>query len=163
MSDWRDGIREGLLQSFKPRLAEDTRCSICGKQGLPLAFHAVEYYQDDREPLPDGFVPMSQSSYGNFGTIRGSFPVCVKCAPPCALCGLPRYSDSLVKFLRGLESRFNEKVHWGNGLCEHFHITDFIKRLFGDETQTYLAQMKRTRDAGQKEMNKVFDSMFGSK
>ncbi len=163
MSDWRDEMRESLLKSYKPRIDDNALCAICGSKGIPLSFNAVEYYQDDTGTLPKGFFPMSQTSYGDFGTIRGSFPVCTKCAPTCAMCGLPRHSDVLVKFLRGLEVQFEDNVHWGCGLCNHFHITDFIKRLLGDETQIYLAKMRHARDDDQRKLSGVFDAIVGKK
>lgn len=115
-----------LYQSYLHRASADNHCVICGATGTPLAFHVLEKsYYDGANPAA-GFVAMS----GNSGRLRGSFPVCNRCSPPCRKCKLP------VPVERVFELGITELgAHCGCGVCEHIHLGFFFnvlrKRLFG--------------------------------
>ena len=81
----RNTMAKMLHDSYLHKQHNDLYCSLCGKKGGKLALHVIEYTQDRNAPLPKYFVPMSSSG----GRIRGSFPVCDECCPPCKKCNLP--------------------------------------------------------------------------
>jgi hypothetical protein len=125
------GIRSALIKSYRPRNESGVSCACCSRQGVLLSFHAIEYYQDEALPLPKSFVPMSQSR----GSIRGSFPICIICAPPCRKCGLPKDTETLLEFYDALDkSDIPGQIVGGNGRCKHLHASLFlhalIKRIF---------------------------------
>ena len=122
-SDWRGTIANALNESYKHRELRDVACALCGSRSKPLALHVISYAQDETAPLPPGFVPQSASR----GTIRGAFPVCSTCAPPCAKCQLPIVTASVKAGFQRLYDTLDSEdspVMWGNGRCEHL-------RLFG--------------------------------
>ena len=126
-----DSVRSGLLRSYRPKKADGVGCACCGKHGVLLSFHAIDYYQEEGRSLPRGFVSMSQSR----GVIRGCFPICTKCAPTCRKCGLPKDSETLLEFFQALSrSGLPGQVVGGNGRCEHMHASLFfhalVKRVF---------------------------------
>ena len=84
-SDQRSLLREALLESYLHRKVDGCACAICGAQGRSLAFHVLEKSIKNTDSTPDGFVSMSIT----MGYVKGSFPVCSKCAPPCSSCKLP--------------------------------------------------------------------------
>jgi hypothetical protein len=124
MSDFRIKIRNALLESYKHKNAKEYCCSICGCTNLPLAFHVIEETFDESTKLPKGFVPMSASR----GRIRGSYPICTSCSPPCKKCNLPIENETVMEFANKLKSPS------GIGVCNHMHLSvllsAIIKRLF---------------------------------
>lgn len=125
LGNLKQQLREQLLQSYRHKLAEGVACSMCGATGVPLAFNVIEKSIDVGEPTPKGFVPMSSSR----GRVRGSFPVCITCAPPCKRCGLPRLSDRLMEFAHATGAPL------GSGACEHIQwgalLLGLFRRAFG--------------------------------
>lgn len=124
-NDPRQAIRDALLQSYLHRNAEGCVCALCGAQDRQLAFHLLEMSIIESEPLPSGFVPMAHSR----GCVRGSFPVCDKCAPPCKSCHLPIRTPAVGTYCGAAHARL------GLGYCrEHMHwrylLAALIKKLF---------------------------------
>lgn len=120
-----EGLRTELRKSFMHRMAADCSCAICGNKSNPLAFHILENSFAESAALPMGFIPMSKS----MGHVRGSFPICTACAPPCAKCSLPIPTEKALEFGYKSSSRV------GNGVCQHFLATGFaialLKRSLG--------------------------------
>lgn len=111
--DPRAAIRESLLQSYKHRIEDGCKCAICGATDTPLAFHVLEKSIKEGELAPTGFVPMSAS----MGYVRGSFPLCKKCAPPCSSCKLPIDSPVARRFGQSVQAKLGvghcrEHIHW---------------------------------------------------
>lgn len=119
-----EALREGLIQSYKPKAIPEVRCAICGSERRPVSLHVLEYYSDSRIPTPPTFVPMSQSG----GTSRGSIPICTSCAAPCGKCGLPIATQWHRKLGTLLQSRSpGVTVRTGQGYCRHVHpLSDLI-------------------------------------
>ena len=121
MSDFRGQLRQGLLDSYKHRVADGNACAKCGKTDAPLAFHVLEASFNEGEALPQSFVSMSSSN----GRIRGSYPICSSCAPPCKKCQVPVPTEKVLEF----GSKLNAQT--GNGLCgEHIYFGLFFLALF---------------------------------
>lgn len=124
MSSLKDQLRQGLLDSYKHRIDKDCSCAICGKTKVPLAFHVLEAEFNEGVTLSRGFVPMSASR----GRIRGSYPLCDSCAPPCRKCNLPIPTE------RVLDYGHNIGASNGNGICQHIKFGQFFlaitKRIF---------------------------------
>lgn len=134
MGDFRDELRQGLLDSHKHRIEKECSCSICGKANIPLAFHVLEASFDEGSTLPTSFVPMSASR----GRIRGSYPICNFCAPACKKCQLPVPTEKVM------EQGHKLNANTGNGICQHLQMgllfSAVFKRLFkigrfGNKTQ----------------------------
>ncbi len=125
MRDFRDKLRQGLLESYKHRTIDACHCSLCGKANTPLAFHMLEASFDEGAKLPTSFVPMSASR----GRIRGSYPICNSCAPACKKCQLPVPTEKVMEHGHKLNA------NTGNGICQHIQIgllfSAVFKRLFG--------------------------------
>lgn len=125
MSNLREDLRQGLIASYKHRPADRASCALCGDRSRPLAFHILEASFNEGSSTPSGFVPMSAS----MGRLRGSFPICSKCAPPCKKCGLPIPTEKV------LELGYKLKTSTGNGTCQDIQfglfVTAIFKRLFG--------------------------------
>jgi hypothetical protein len=124
-SDPRNAIREALRESYLHRKAQDCVCAICGSSDRELAFHVLEKSVQEGADLPDGFVPMSVS----MGFVKGSFPVCSKCAPPCSSCKLPIDSPVARRFGVSVDARL------GVGYCrDHIHwryvLPALVSKLF---------------------------------
>ena len=115
-----DGLRAELLKSYMHRMATDCSCSTCGNNTRPLAFHILEKSFPQDTALPASFVPMSKS----MGQVRGAFPICTACVPPCTKCNLPIPTE------RVLEYGHKESSRVGNGVCRHFRATGFLSALF---------------------------------
>jgi hypothetical protein len=150
-----EGIREELLKSFKHRSTNDQCCAICGATEKPLAFHVLQYAQSEQENLPDAFVPMSASR----GTIRGCFPVCDTCAPPCRKCGLPIVTKRVRVFYNRTCANLPKKTHsllYGNGVCKT-HLHPML--IFGDLFSSGLVKIKKKPLAGKKELAVPTDSI----
>jgi len=124
MSDLREQLRQGLIDSFKHRIENGCACALCGNTALPLAFHMLEASFNDGAELPDNFVPMSSS----MGRTRGSYPICNSCAPACKKCQLPIPTEKVLE----LGHELNAKT--GNGICQDIQIgllfSALLKRLF---------------------------------
>jgi len=124
MSDFRDQLRQGLLDSYKHLIEKDCACAICGKSNAPLAFHMLEASFNEGDKLPEPFVPMSSSR----GRVRGSYPICSSCAPACKKCQLPIPTENVMEL--------GHKLHanTGNGICQHVQMgllfSAIFKRLF---------------------------------
>lgn len=126
MSDLREQIRNELVESFKHRPSKDgASCALCGNASRPLAFHMLELSINEGTHPPNGFAPMSVSR----GRVRGSFPICNVCAPPCKQCQLPIPTEKVME----LGYRLSAKT--GNGICQHIQfgllLSALFKRLFG--------------------------------
>jgi hypothetical protein len=124
MNELKDTLRQGLLESFKPRISEDSACALCGKTNAPLAFHMLESSYNEGDNLPKSFVPMSASR----GRVRGSFPICTSCAPACKKCQLPIPTEKVLELGHMLHAKT------GNGICQHVQMkllfSVMLKRLF---------------------------------
>ena len=122
-----EALREGLIQSYKPKAISEVRCAICASERRPVSLHVLEYYSDSRIPTPPTFVPLSQGG----GTSRGSIPICTSCAVPCGKCGLPIATQWHRKLGTLLELRSpGVTVRTGQGYCRHRHLLlDFISIL----------------------------------
>jgi hypothetical protein len=124
MSDFRDQLRQSLLDSYKHKIEKDCACAMCGKTNTPLAFHMLEASFNEGEKLPKSFVPMSSSR----GRVRGSYPICSSCAPACKKCQLPIPTEKIM------ELRMTLHAKTANGICQHVHMgllfCAIFKRLF---------------------------------
>jgi hypothetical protein len=111
-----------LLESYLHRHVNDCACAMCGRRGVPLAFHVIEKSVSDQTgksadmPFEQGFEPFA-SMLSSTGYIRGSFPLCAACAPPCSKCQLPTDPPSVHKFAISVQGKIglgvcNEHLHW---------------------------------------------------
>ena len=121
-------MRDLLLQSYLHKPAADCACSMCGLKGKPLAFHVIEqsFDPDDRAiPYDKGFVRFMPSGVlPPLNYIRGCFPLCTACAPPCKKCELPTDPLLVQKFASSVQSRI------GPGVCtEHIHWRYILEGL----------------------------------
>jgi hypothetical protein len=94
----------------------DETCAMCGSRERPLTMSVIRYVQDDRSPLPEGFVPQSAS----FGTLHGVFLLCSSCSPPCARCGMPTVPTAVQAYFEDLNHRLdspNSPLSWGAETC----------------------------------------------
>lgn len=107
--DWRESIRQQLHEGYRHRSADGVACALCGEKGIALAFHMLERSYAEQERRDHRFVPMSASR----GRVRGSFPICVGCAPPCRSCDLPIPSEDLLELGHTLGAST------GVGVCNH--------------------------------------------
>jgi len=105
MNDFRDQLRQGLLDSYKHRIEKDCACAICGKANAPLAFHMLESSFNEGEKLPQSFVPMSSSR----GRVRGSYPICTCCAPACKKCQLPIPTEKVMELGYNLHAKNGQR------------------------------------------------------
>lgn len=119
--DNRVRMRKLLLDSYLPRHVNDCACAKCGRRGIPLAFHVIEKTVSDKygksadRPFERGFEPFA-SMLSSVGYVRGSFPLCSACAPPCSKCKLPTDPPSIHKFALSVKGKI------GLGVCrEHLH------------------------------------------
>ena len=106
---------------------DDLYCAICGKKGGNLALSVIKYTQDRNAPFPQYFVPQSASG----GIVRGCFPVCDRCAPPCKKCNLPRYTDKIKKLMeeKKKELHGDYTLMLSYGVCNHIQWGLFFKYL----------------------------------
>jgi len=128
-NDLRQRLRKALLESYLHRPVEGTACARCRRQGVPLALHVIEksipQVQAGAERAK-GFEPMSSSG----GYVRGAFPLCAACAPPCKHCKLPTDPLAVHKFAISVQAKM------GLGVCtEHIHwryvFQGLVARLLG--------------------------------
>jgi serine/threonine protein kinase/thioredoxin-like negative regulator of GroEL len=124
MTDFRDALREGLLESYKPTALADTVCTVCNCTASPMSLHLLEGTVPEEGPLPQPFVAMAQSR----GVIRGSFPVCTNCASLCPKCGIAIQTKSVREAEKVLSLSAWEGAHvsLGNGYCRHANL---LRRL----------------------------------
>jgi hypothetical protein len=132
-NDFRERIRKGLLESYLHRHVGECACAMCGRRGIPLAFHVIEKTVSDKSgksvdvPFERGFEPFA-SVLSSTGYIRGSFPLCAECAPPCSKCKLPTDPPSVHKFAISIQGKI------GLGICsEHIHwfvIIEVVRHLW---------------------------------
>jgi hypothetical protein len=119
---FRERMRKPLLESYLHRHVDDCECSMCGQSGVPLAFHVIEktisdkYGESADAPFEQGFVPFASMS-SSTGYIRGSFPLCPRCAPPCKKCDLPMDTLSVHNFAISVRGTIalgacREHIHW---------------------------------------------------
>lgn len=120
MLGFRNKISKVLLESYKHKNPNDSCCAICGCTDRQLAFHVIEDSFDVGIELPPNFVPLSVSR----GKVRGSYPVCSKCSPPCIKCGLPIENEVVMEF--------SHKINYptGRGVCRHMHISVLLIAIF---------------------------------
>ncbi|MFO1030021.1 MAG: hypothetical protein U1F60_02990 [Planctomycetota bacterium] len=112
-------LRESLIESYKPRAADEVACISCGTASGKFAFHVIEYSHSDATPAPSNLVRMSSSR----GFVRGSAILCQKCCPACSSCGLPISSLWIDKMVHALSQRYPQiTFRRGNGHCRnHIH------------------------------------------
>ena len=120
MDDHREKMRQGLLDSYKHRLEPNAHCALCGNTTHPLAFHILEGSLNEGIQFPKGFFPMSVSN----GRIRGSFPICDCCAPPCKKCKLPIPREKVLEF------GYRTGAQKGIGICYDINIRVFATAIF---------------------------------
>lgn len=125
-TDTRAQIREALLESYKAIIVEKATCICCGKKHIPVFLHAISYYQDESNELPDCFLPMSASR----GIIRGCFPICTQCAKPCSKCGLAMKTEKFEEIYIELKRKHGSAVVAGNGVDNHMHLSLFFHAIF---------------------------------
>ena len=125
MSDLKEQLRKGLIESYMHRVAGGVSCALCGNTTRPLAFHIIEASFSEGTQTPNGFVPMATSR----GRVSGSFPICDVCSPPCKKCSLPIPTEKVMELGHHLKARN------GIGVCQHIQfgllISAIFKRLFG--------------------------------
>jgi hypothetical protein len=139
MASPRDAVRKLLLESYLHKPIADTRCALCGRSGLSLALHVIEFYHPDDQESPSGFVPMSQSR----STTRGAVPACTYCARKCSRCLLPVFTPWTSKMLRLLAAQHpHVSFVRGNGICQHAHP---LLDLLGLLTKAHLPSSPMTR------------------
>ena len=118
--DLRSEIAQQLKKDYMHRDADDAHCAMCGASDKPLACHVIEKSVSEKNTLPDGFVPLSHSR----GFYRGSFPLCLKCAPACKKCSLPILRKNTMLFAKKLDATI------GNGFChDHIHAENIIDSI----------------------------------
>ena len=127
----RLGVRDQLLKSYLHRQAadfpfKDCACSMCGRAGMPLALHVIyKTYANVGEVTQTEKQPAFYYGY-SADCVRGFFPLCTKCAPPCKKCRLPTYPPSVCRFANSL------KVEIGLGVCkDHLHWSYTLGYLAG--------------------------------
>jgi hypothetical protein len=140
---FRELMRMGLLESYLHRHVDDCVCSMCGQSGVPLAFHVIEktisdnYGKSADAQFEQGFVLFASMS-SSTGHIRGSFPLCPRCAPPCKKCNLPIDTLSVHNFAISVQGSIalgvcREHIHWPSVfkglLARIFHFGARRKRL----------------------------------
>ena len=116
----REKMRQALLDSYKHRNGEGHACVMCGSTSNPLAFHVFERYFNDGDALPAGFVKLSSAR----GRIKGSYPVCIGCAPPCPKCNLPIPTEDVLEFGETIDTKY------GLGICQHMHLGLFLQAVY---------------------------------
>lgn len=120
--DLRERLRKDLLESYLHRHVDACACAMCGRRGIPLAFHVIEKTVSDEYgksidmPFERGFEPFA-SMMPPTGYIRGSFPLCTACAPPCKKCKLPTDPPPVHKFAISVQGKIglgtcHEHIHW---------------------------------------------------
>lgn len=132
----RDALRNMLLDSYKPRKANDVFCARCSNGSLPVSFHLIQFSADGPVNPPLGCVPMSSRRYDEKEAWSGSFPICTYCAPVCKNCTLPIPSERMLDFLAKLKLEpFGTGVSLGQGFCQHMRLNGLVvaifKRCFG--------------------------------
>ena len=84
------------------------------------------HYLDEGESPLEEFKAQHQ---GGHGSIRGSLPVCIKCAPPCKKCNLPKVTEPFLEFVH------MRKLNQDHGVCNCIDfkllIIAIFKRIFG--------------------------------
>lgn len=125
-----EGLRQGLIESYRPKAMPGTACLLCGARNQLMSLHVLEYYHNSSITSPFGLVPMSQSR----GAIRGSVPICSSCAVPCSKCGLPITTPWHKKMSVLLQSHFPVvSIQAGQGKCRHAHplldLLSFLKPI----------------------------------
>lgn len=121
----RNAIAELLIKDSMHKVNDGKVCSICGDNVRPLAFNMLRKGYPEHAVPPKEFVPMAIS----YGSVKGAFPVCNKCAPPCKICGLPIPKEKVLEYGNSIGATI------GNGLCtNHIHWQEFaaaiLKRIF---------------------------------
>ena len=139
----REGMRTLLLQSYLHRRENECACAMCGRRDAPLAFHVIERsFDNDAHDIPyeQGFVQFQSSA----GYIRGAFPLCTTCAPPCRKCNLPTEPPSVHSFAKKVQGKI------GLGICsEHIRwymvveVIKFFWRRWLNPTQVLVDQAVR--------------------
>jgi hypothetical protein len=120
MDDIIANLNQMLDESYKHRNAENCVCSLCGKSDGLMAFDVMRDSFKIGEELPQDFVPTSLSN----GYIRGSYPVCISCAPSCKKCGLPKLSDKILEFCHKRDASI------GRGVCNHLQVRLVFVAIF---------------------------------
>ncbi len=112
-------LRKSLIESYKPRAADNVACISCGAASGMFAFHLIEYSHSDAASAPINLVRMASSR----GLVRGSAILCEKCCPACISCGLPIASLWIDKMVQALGRRYPHiAFRRGNGYCRtHNH------------------------------------------
>jgi hypothetical protein len=124
-ADSRNAIAELLIKDSMHKVNNGKVCSICGDAVRPLAFNMLRNAYPEHVLPPKEFIKMAIS----YRSIKGVFPVCDKCAPPCKICGLPIPKEKVLEYGYSIGATI------GNGICKnHFHVQEFItlilKRIF---------------------------------
>lgn len=133
--DFRERMRKMLIDSYLHKHAANAEsasacgCAMCRQLGIPLAFHVIENSVPEMQvetSREQGFAPMSSSG----GYVKGAFPLCTTCAPPCKHCNLPTDSLQVHKFAISVGGRI------GLGICtEHIQwryvLEGLLARIFG--------------------------------
>lgn len=142
-NEFREGMRTLLLKSYLHISTNECACAMCGRRGVPLAFHVIErsFDKEARDiPYEQGFVQFSFSA----GYIRGAFPVCTTCSPPCRKCKLPTNPPSVNRFANSVQGKI------GLGICiEHIHwfvvvgVVKYLWRRWVSPTQGLVDQAVR--------------------
>ena len=120
-------MKAGLMDAYRHKPIEGGRCGFCSGTDGPFCLHVAEFSQSSDAVVIDGFVPMSQSR----GRLRGSIPICIKCAPACTKCTLPivtRWTVGMIEELKRTHGKLSISV--GNGWCRHIHLSSWFISLF---------------------------------
>jgi len=152
MNDWRNDMRDILLESYKHRISKDSSCAACKKTSVPLAFHVLQKSLYNTRVFPDGFVPMS----GRGERISGCYPVCTECSPACKVCALPIITRKVREYCT------SSNANYGVGVCEHIHpLMDLKELLFKLFNPKAIKTKKPEKIEVTDEMRAVFDGMLG--
>lgn len=117
----RRELAKGIDEAHRHRFVEGARCAICGAEDVKVALHVIKFAAGKGEAVPDGAIPQSES----FGTVRGGFPICERCAPPCPKCNLPVVKKPVKEYFESVHNKWhssNSPINWSNGKCSHFWL-----------------------------------------
>ncbi len=127
IEDFRAQLRAGLIDSFKPKRIEGAVCLLCGSGRDEVSMQLIKVAMAANLPHPKRFLEAAPGP----GYVKGSFPICIKCAHPCRKCGIAIRSKEVVQALAFLQDAAwpEVSVTAGNGYCQHIHlVNDLLPR-----------------------------------
>ncbi|SEJ86441.1 hypothetical protein SAMN05216201_12312 [Pseudomonas linyingensis] len=107
--------------ALKHQVSDGCACAMCGATDRPLAFHVLERDYPKDDVAAQGFLVLSMT----VDALRGSFPLCDRCAPACPKCGLPVETEQVLAFQNSVGAKL------GKGVCpQHEGLGQRLKTVF---------------------------------